>query len=165
MEDDISILRKVIIWKISRCNNIFYKMKYDLTTGTWQDNIRCPISIILFCISDVPPLPGQHHGHLPLLRQRGPAAPCKAGPRQTQGQGTRGRGAWPSLPAYLRPSNLTRRACCLCRCHGGHPPPRDRGCCWPSPPHCLYGPTLWRRRWTRWGWMPGSSSLLVSRNE
>ncbi len=24
-------------------NNIFYKMKNDLTTGTWQDNIWCPI--------------------------------------------------------------------------------------------------------------------------
>ena len=29
-------------------------MKNDLTTGTWQDNIRCPINIILFCTSDVP---------------------------------------------------------------------------------------------------------------
>ncbi len=34
-------------------NNIFYKMKNDLTTGTWQDNIWCPIIIILFCTSDV----------------------------------------------------------------------------------------------------------------
>ncbi len=33
-------------------NNIFYKMKNDLTTGTWQDNIWCPIIIILFCTSD-----------------------------------------------------------------------------------------------------------------
>ncbi len=29
-------------------------MKNDLTTGTWQDNIWCPINIILFCTSDVP---------------------------------------------------------------------------------------------------------------
>ncbi len=34
-------------------NNIFYKMKNDLTTGTWQDDICCPIIIISFCTSDV----------------------------------------------------------------------------------------------------------------
>ncbi len=34
-------------------NNILYKMKYDLTTGTWQDNIWCSINIILLCTSDV----------------------------------------------------------------------------------------------------------------
>ncbi len=34
-------------------NNIFYKMKNDLTTGTWQDDIWCPIIIILLCTSDV----------------------------------------------------------------------------------------------------------------
>jgi hypothetical protein len=34
-------------------NNIFHKMKNDLTTGTWQDNIWCPVNIILFCTSDV----------------------------------------------------------------------------------------------------------------
>ncbi len=34
-------------------NNIFYKMKNDLTAGTWQDDIWCPIIIILFCTSDV----------------------------------------------------------------------------------------------------------------
>ncbi len=28
-------------------------MKNDLTTGTWQDDISCPINIILFCTSDV----------------------------------------------------------------------------------------------------------------
>ena len=28
-------------------------MKNDLTKGTWQDNIWCPINIILFCTSDV----------------------------------------------------------------------------------------------------------------
>ncbi len=28
-------------------------MKNDSTTGTWQDNIWCPIIIILFCTSDV----------------------------------------------------------------------------------------------------------------
>jgi hypothetical protein len=33
-------------------NNIFHKMKNDLTTGTWQDNIWCPINIILLCTSD-----------------------------------------------------------------------------------------------------------------
>ncbi len=33
-------------------NNIFHKMKNDLTTGTWQDNIWCPINIIFFCTSD-----------------------------------------------------------------------------------------------------------------
>jgi hypothetical protein len=33
-------------------NNIFYKMKNDLTTGTWQDDIWCPIIIVLFCTSD-----------------------------------------------------------------------------------------------------------------
>ncbi len=39
-------------------NNIFYKMKSDLTTGTWQDDIWCPIIIILFCTSD-----GAMHRH------------------------------------------------------------------------------------------------------
>ncbi len=34
-------------------DNIFHKMKNDLTTRTWQDNIWCPINIILFCTSDV----------------------------------------------------------------------------------------------------------------
>ncbi len=33
-------------------NNIFHKIKNDLATGTWQDNIWCPINIILLCISD-----------------------------------------------------------------------------------------------------------------
>ncbi len=33
-------------------NNIFYKMKNDLTARTWQDDIWCPIIIILFCTSD-----------------------------------------------------------------------------------------------------------------
>ncbi len=33
-------------------NNIFYKLKNDLTTGTWQDDIWCPIIIILLCTSD-----------------------------------------------------------------------------------------------------------------
>jgi hypothetical protein len=28
-------------------------MKNDLTTGTWQDDIGCPINIILLCTSDV----------------------------------------------------------------------------------------------------------------
>ncbi len=28
-------------------------MKNDLTTGTWQDDIWCPIIIILLCTSDV----------------------------------------------------------------------------------------------------------------
>ncbi len=34
-------------------NNIFYKIKNDLTTGTWKGDIWCPINIILFCTSDV----------------------------------------------------------------------------------------------------------------
>ncbi len=34
-------------------NKIFHKMKNDLTTRTWQDNIWCPINIILLCFSDV----------------------------------------------------------------------------------------------------------------
>ncbi len=58
MEDDISIFRKVIIWKISRWWQHLFKMKNDLTTGTWQDNIWCPIIIISFCTSDV-----QHNNH------------------------------------------------------------------------------------------------------
>ncbi len=33
-------------------NNIFHKMKNDLSTGTRQDNIWCPINIILLCTSD-----------------------------------------------------------------------------------------------------------------
>ncbi len=33
-------------------NNIFHKMKNDLTTGTWQVDIWCPINIILLCTSD-----------------------------------------------------------------------------------------------------------------
>ncbi len=39
IEDDTSIFRKVIIWKIKDDNNIFHKMKNDPTTGTWQDDI------------------------------------------------------------------------------------------------------------------------------
>ncbi len=42
---------KVTFGANGRCN-IFYKMKNDLTTGTWQDNIWCPIIIILLCTSD-----------------------------------------------------------------------------------------------------------------
>ncbi len=34
-------------------NNTFYKMKTDLTFGTWQEDIWCPIIIILLCTSDV----------------------------------------------------------------------------------------------------------------
>jgi hypothetical protein len=34
-------------------NKIFHKIKNDLTTGTWQDDIWCPINIILFCTSDL----------------------------------------------------------------------------------------------------------------
>ncbi len=33
-------------------NKVFQKMKNDLTTGTWQDDIWCPINIILLCTSD-----------------------------------------------------------------------------------------------------------------
>ena len=29
-------------------------MKHDLTTGTWQDDTGCPISIVLAATSDVP---------------------------------------------------------------------------------------------------------------
>jgi hypothetical protein len=36
---------------------MFYKMKNDLTTGTWQDDIRCSIINILLCTSDVPQPP------------------------------------------------------------------------------------------------------------
>ncbi len=42
-------------WSYGRfkdANNIFYKMKNDLITGTWQDDFWCPIIIILFCTSD-----------------------------------------------------------------------------------------------------------------
>ena len=28
-------------------------MKHDLTTGTWQDNTGCPITIVLAATSDV----------------------------------------------------------------------------------------------------------------
>ncbi len=31
-------------------NNIFHKMKNDLTIGTWQDDIWCPINIICFAL-------------------------------------------------------------------------------------------------------------------
>jgi hypothetical protein len=34
-------------------NKIFWKMKNDLTTGAWQNNIWRPINIILSCTSDV----------------------------------------------------------------------------------------------------------------
>ncbi len=36
-------------------SNILHKMKNDLTTRTWQDDIWCPINIILFCTSDACP--------------------------------------------------------------------------------------------------------------
>jgi hypothetical protein len=40
MEDDISIFRKVIIYeRLQDDNNIFYKMKNDLTMERWQDDI------------------------------------------------------------------------------------------------------------------------------
>jgi len=32
--------------------NVWNKMKHDLTTGTWQDDTGCPISIILAATSD-----------------------------------------------------------------------------------------------------------------
>jgi hypothetical protein len=32
---------------------VWKKMKHDLTTGTWQDDTGCPISIILVSTSDV----------------------------------------------------------------------------------------------------------------
>ena len=34
-------------------------MKHDLTTGTWQDDTGCPISIVLVATSDV--AKGQYH--------------------------------------------------------------------------------------------------------
>ncbi len=48
-------------------NNIFYKIKNDLTTQTWQDNIWCPIIIILFCTSDVI-LPSDCNARIHTLR-------------------------------------------------------------------------------------------------
>ncbi len=33
-------------------NKLFWKMKNDLTAGTWKEDIWCPINIILFCTSD-----------------------------------------------------------------------------------------------------------------
>jgi len=81
--------------------------------------------------------------------------------------GMRGRGAWPGLPALLRPSNQPRRACCLCRCCSGHPPLHDRGHCWSSSPRSSCGPTLLLLHWQRtcWRWMLNSLSLLESQNE
>jgi hypothetical protein len=32
--------------------NVWNKMKHDLTTGTWQDDTGCPISIVLAATSD-----------------------------------------------------------------------------------------------------------------
>ena len=32
--------------------NVRNKMKHDLTTGTWQDDTGCPISIVLAATSD-----------------------------------------------------------------------------------------------------------------
>jgi hypothetical protein len=32
---------------------VWKNMKYELTTGTWQDDTGCPISIILVTTSDV----------------------------------------------------------------------------------------------------------------
>jgi hypothetical protein len=51
-------------------NNIFHKMKNDLTTR--QDDIWCPINIILLCTSDVPiPCTGHHLTKLVI-----PCCPC-----------------------------------------------------------------------------------------
>ncbi len=47
-------------------NNIFHKMKNDLTTGTWQDNIWCSINIILLCTSDADHY-GYWHSVVPVL--------------------------------------------------------------------------------------------------
>ncbi len=38
-------------------------MKHDLTTGTWQDDTGCPISIILATTSDVVGWWPHGHGH------------------------------------------------------------------------------------------------------
>ncbi len=46
--------------KFQNENNIFYKMKNDLSTGTWQDDIWCSIIIILFCTSDEYPVYWTH---------------------------------------------------------------------------------------------------------
>ena len=43
-------------------------MKYDLTTGTWQDDTGCPIGIILVATSDVAPPPPPCRRRLPLAR-------------------------------------------------------------------------------------------------
>ncbi len=34
-------------------NKVFQKIRIDLTTKTWQDNIWCPINIILLCTSNI----------------------------------------------------------------------------------------------------------------
>ena len=39
---------------------VWKKMKYDLTTGTWQDDTGCPITIILVTTSDAQ-IMGLHH--------------------------------------------------------------------------------------------------------
>ncbi len=61
-------------------NKVFQKMKHDLTTGTWQDNIWCPIHIFLICTSDVlppsaPVFPVQEP-IAPRTRSRVPAPLC-----------------------------------------------------------------------------------------
>jgi hypothetical protein len=52
-------------------------MKHDLTTGTWQDNTGCPISIILVTTSDAAVLGSalgtmtpDPHGHRNGLQSR-----------------------------------------------------------------------------------------------
>ncbi len=52
------ILVHLARWSYERLqddNNIFYKIKNDLTTGTWQDDIWWPTNIILLCTSDASP--------------------------------------------------------------------------------------------------------------
>jgi len=46
---------------------VWNKMKHDLTTGTWQDDTGCPISIVLAATSDAPLPVGQQrwqHGNV-----------------------------------------------------------------------------------------------------
>jgi hypothetical protein len=52
-------------------------MENDLTTGTWQDDIWCPIIIILLCTSDVGIIEGRvmqseesHGSHLRAMSSR-----------------------------------------------------------------------------------------------
>jgi len=66
-------------------------MKYDITTGTWQDDTGCPISIVLAATSDVSHSEKGCWGHVPNCSACASAPFTKADPASHKRARTRGR--------------------------------------------------------------------------